>query len=68
MMYRITYATGQCSNYAHSRKDLLEWLKILKDETITKIQKISKEGNTEEVTDRYRKYIKRADKDGGDKP
>lgn len=34
MEYRIEYANGKSCNYAHSRKDLLEWLAILKYEVI----------------------------------
>ena len=32
MRYRIEYADGRCCNFANSRKDLLDWLKLLKDE------------------------------------
>ena len=34
MRYRIEYADGRCCNFANSRKDLLDWLKLLKDEQI----------------------------------
>lgn len=53
MLYKITYEEGRCHNYANSRKDLLEWLDLLKDEVITEIKKIAKNGNTEIVTDKY---------------
>ena len=53
MLYKITYADVRCHNYAHSRKDLLEWLELLKDEVITEIKKIAKNGKAEIVTDRY---------------
>lgn len=53
MLYKITYADGHCHNYAHSRKDLMEWLSILKDETVSEIKKIAKNGKAEIVTDRY---------------
>lgn len=53
MIYKITYEEGRCHNYANSRKDLLEWLALLKDEVITEIKKIAKNGNTEIVTDKY---------------
>lgn len=59
MEYRIVYCNGQCRNYAHSRKDLLEWLKLLKDETITEINKIYRSGIEESVIESYRKYINR---------
>ena len=53
MLYKITYEEGRCHNYANSRKDLLEWLDLLKDAAITEIKKIAKNGNTEIVTDKY---------------
>ena len=58
MGYRIEYAGGNCRNYANNRKDLLEWLSILRDEVITDIQKIYKNGKSESVIEKYRKYIK----------
>lgn len=57
MEYRIEYAGGRCRNFAHSRKDLLTWLKILKDEEITDIRKMYKNGFTETVMEKYEKYI-----------
>ena len=42
MEYRIEYAGGRCRNFAHNRKDLLEWLKVLKNEEISDIRKIHK--------------------------
>ena len=42
MRYRIEYADGRCCNFANSRKDLLDWLKLLKDEQIVDIRKIYK--------------------------
>lgn len=59
MEYRIEYAGGRCRNFAHSRKDLLAWLKILKDEEITDIRKMHKNGFTETVMEKYEKYIVR---------
>ena len=32
MRYRIEYTDERCCNFANSRKDLLDWLKLLKDE------------------------------------
>ena len=58
MEYRIVYGNGKCQNYANSRKDLLEWFSILKDEVITDIQKIYKNGQSESVFGKYRKYLK----------
>lgn len=57
MLYKIEYANGKCSNYANGRKDLLDWLELLKDEVITDILKISKGGDTCSVMENYRKYI-----------
>lgn len=59
MRYRIKYADGRCCNFANSRKDLLEWLKLLKDEEITDIRKVYKSGVTDSVMETYRSYIKR---------
>lgn len=57
MKYRIVYCNGQCHNYAHSRKDLIDWLKLLKGETIVDIRKIYKDGYTETVMEKYERYI-----------
>lgn len=57
MEYRIEYAGGRCHNFAHSRKDLLEWLKILKDEEISDIRKMHKNGFTETVMGKYGRHI-----------
>ena len=54
MRYRIEYADGRCCNFANSRKDLLEWLKLLKDEEITDIRKIYKNGVTDSVLENIR--------------
>ena len=58
MRYRIEYADGRCCNFANSRKDLLDWLKLLKDEKIVDIRKIYKSGVTDSVIDSYRSYLK----------
>ncbi len=42
MRYRIEYADGRCCNFANSRKDLLDWLKLLKDEQIVDIVRFIK--------------------------
>lgn len=55
MRYRIEYADGRCCNFANSRKDLLDWLKLLKDEQIVDIRKIYKSGVTDSVLDSYRR-------------
>ena len=49
MRYRIEYADGRCCNYVNSRKDLLDWLKALKDEKIVDIRKVYKNGVTDSV-------------------
>ena len=59
MRYRIEYADGRCCNFASSRRDLLEWLKLLKDEEITDIRKIYKNGVTDSVLEKYRNYLNR---------
>ena len=57
MRYRIEYEDGQCCNFANSRKDLLEWLELLKDEEITDIRKIYKNGVTVSVFETYRNSV-----------
>lgn len=57
MRYRIEYASGKCCNFANSRKDLIDRLKLLRDETISDIRKIYKNGVTDSVMDTYQKYI-----------
>ena len=57
MRYRIEYADGRCCNFANSRKDLLEWLKLLKDEEITDIRKIYKSGVTDSVLEKYQNHL-----------
>ena len=59
MRYRIEYADGRCCNFANSRKDLLEWLKLLKDEEITDIRQIYKNGVTDSVLEKSRNYATR---------
>lgn len=57
MRYRIEYANGKCCNFANNNKDLIERLKILKDETITDIRKLYKNGVSDSVLETYQKYI-----------
>lgn len=59
MRYRIEYADGKCCNFANSSKELIEWLKLLKDETITDIRKLYKNGVSDSVLDIYQKYIRK---------
>lgn len=59
MRYRIEYAEGKCCNFANGRKDLLDWLKLLKDETITDIRKIYKNGTSQTVMPEYKQYIRK---------
>lgn len=58
MRYRIEDADGRCCNFANSRKDLLDWLKLLKHEKIADIRKVYKNGVTDSVLDNYRRYLK----------
>ena len=62
MKYRIEYADGRCCNFANGRKDLLEWLKLLKDETISDIRKLYKNGFSETAMEKYEKYINHTSK------
>lgn len=59
MRYRIEYADGRYCSFANSRKDLLKWLKLLKDEEITDIRKIYKNGMTDSVFEKYQNYVNR---------
>lgn len=52
MEYRIEYADGKCCNYANGRKDLLEWLKLLKEEAISDIRKVYKSGVSDSVMEK----------------
>ena len=49
MRDRIEYADGRCCNFANSRNDLLDWLKMLKDEQSVDIRKIYKSGVTDSI-------------------
>lgn len=57
MMYKIEYSGDKCCNYAHSRADLLEWLRILRDEKIDDILKINKSGDINSVIEKYKKFL-----------
>ena len=57
MRYRIEYADGKCCNFANSSRDLIDWLKLLKDETISDIRKIYKNGATDSVKEKYQKQL-----------
>lgn len=59
MRYRIEYANGRCCNFANSRTDLIDWLKLLKDETISDIRKIYKSGVSDSVMEQYQQFIKK---------
>ena len=57
MRYRIEYADGKCCNFANSRKDLLDWLKLLKDEESQK--------SIREVIRQFEKYRDYVNKNAG---
>ena len=57
MMYKIEYDNGKCCNYANSRADLLEWLRILRDEKIDDILKTNKSGDSTSVIEKYKKFL-----------
>lgn len=54
MRYRIEYADGKCCSFANSSRDLIDWLKLLKNETICDIRKIYKSGVTDSVKEKYK--------------
>ena len=60
MRYRIEYADRRCCNFANGRADLLEWLKLLKEEEIADIRKVYKSGVSDSVLETYRNYIRPA--------
>lgn len=60
MRYRIEYADGHYCNFANGRADLLEWLKLLKEEEIPDIRKVYKSGVSDSVLEIYRSYIRPA--------
>ena len=57
MIYKVEYDNGKCCNYANSRADLLEWLRILRDEKIDDILKINKSGDITSVIEKYKKFL-----------
>ena len=57
MIYKIEYSGGKCCNYANGRSDLLEWLRILRDEKIDDILKISKSVDITSVIEKYKKFL-----------
>lgn len=57
MIYMIIYDGEKCANYANSRADLLEWLRILHDEKIDDILKINKVGVITSVIGKYQKFL-----------
>ena len=59
MEYKLEYEDGKCCNFANGRIDLLEWLKLLKDETISDIRKLYKSGVSDSVMEKYRKYLRK---------
>ena len=62
MLYRIEYDGGKCCNFAYGRKDVVDWLKILKNEVITDIRKVYKSGASDSVMENYEKYIRKEKK------
>lgn len=59
MRYRIEYADGRCCNFANRRKELIERLELLKDETVSDIRKLYKRGDSDSVMDKYKQCIRK---------
>ncbi len=57
MEYQIDYAGGSCHNFAHGKKNLIEWLQMLRDETVSDIKKLYKNGRSISVLEQYKKYV-----------
>lgn len=57
MKYRIEYAGKRCCNIACNRNDLIEKLKLLKDEVVVDIRKVYKSGVSDSVMEIYEQYF-----------
>ena len=57
MKYRIEYADGRCCDFANSRTDLIERLKLLED--VMDIRRVYKSGVSDSVIENYERYINR---------
>ena len=57
MRYRIEYTNGKYCSFANSSRDLIDRLRLLKDETVSDIRKIYRSGATDSVKEKYQKYL-----------
>ena len=57
MRYRVEYTNGRCCKFVNNRTELIEYLKQLKNETISDIRKLYKNGVSDSVMDKYEKYL-----------
>lgn len=57
MRYRIEYTNGKYCSFANSSRDLIDRLRLLKDETVSDIRKIYKSGATDSIREKYQKYF-----------
>lgn len=62
MKYRIEHEPGKSCSFANGRKELIERLKSSKDEVITDIRKVYKNGVSDSVMDLYKCYIRKEEK------
>lgn len=62
MRYRIDFYGERRSMVVNSRKDLLDWLKLLHPGTIEDIRKLYNSGVSDSVMDAYVKYIGKEDR------
>lgn len=62
MRYRIDFYGDRQSLVVNSRKDLLDWLKLLHPNTIEDIRKLYNSGVSDSVIDVYDKYISAKEK------
>lgn len=58
MRYRIDFCGERQSLVVNSRRDLLDWLKLLHPNTIEDIRKVYKSGVSDSVMEIYEKYIR----------
>lgn len=58
MRYRIDFCGERQILVVNSRRDLLDWLKLLHPNTIEDIRKVYKSGVSDSVMEIYEKYIR----------
>lgn len=57
MRYRIEYVDGRCCSFADSRAGLIGQLKLMKNEIVSDIRKVYRNGVSDSVLESYEKHI-----------